>query len=51
MIISQKGLISLTNEQPTTKQEFIGLKGLGKKTFNNYGEEILEIINSYITNI
>ena len=51
MIISQKGLISLTNEQPTTKQKFIGLKGLGKKTFNNYGEEILEIINSYITNI
>ena len=43
-ILSQKGLISLANEKPLTKQEFIALKGLGKKTFDNYGEEILQMI-------
>ena len=43
-VLSQKGLISLANEKPITKQEFLKLKGLGKKTFENYGEEILEII-------
>ena len=44
VILSQKGLISLANEKPLTKQKFIALKGLGKKTFDNYGEEILQII-------
>ena len=46
VILSQKGLISLANEKPLTKQEFIALKGLGKKTFDNYGEEILQIIKN-----
>ncbi|MBO6117599.1 MAG: HRDC domain-containing protein [Bacteroidales bacterium] len=48
VILSQKGLISLANEKPLTKQEFIALKGLGKKTFDNYGEEILQIISQYL---
>ncbi len=46
-VISQKGLIALSNEKPTTKSEFLHLKYLGKKTFENYGEAILEIIKEH----
>lgn len=46
-IISQKGLISLTNKKPKTKEQFTNLKGLGKKKFDKYGEEILKIIKEY----
>ncbi len=49
-IISQKGLVALTNYKPKTEKEFVKLKGLGKKTFDNYGEKILEIIQQYTEN-
>lgn len=49
-IISQKGLIALSNYKPQTEKEFVKLKGLGKKTFDNYGEKILEIIKQYTDN-
>lgn len=46
-VVSQKGLIVLSNEKPITKSEFLHLKYLGKKTFENYGKAILEIIKEH----
>lgn len=48
-VVSQKTLIAICNQKPTTKDELRKIKGVGDKIMNSYGEAILHIINNYLT--
>lgn len=45
-IASNKELISVAKYKPAKKEELLEIKGFGKHKIENYGEEILEIIES-----
>ncbi len=46
-IISNRGLASLATYPPKTKEEFINLYGLSKKTYDKYGETFIEAIRIF----
>lgn len=45
-IASNKELISVAKYKPAKKAELLDIKGFGKHKIENYGEEILEILES-----
>lgn len=45
-IASNKELTSVAKYKPAKKEELLDIKGFGKHKIENYGEEILEIIES-----
>ncbi|UTX50858.1 HRDC domain-containing protein [Chryseobacterium sp. MA9] len=45
-IASNKELISVAKYKPARKEELLEIKGFGKHKIENYGEEILEILES-----
>ncbi|WP_333597523.1 HRDC domain-containing protein [Chryseobacterium flavum] len=45
-IASNKELMSVAKYKPVRKEELLEIKGFGKHKIENYGEEILEIIES-----
>ncbi|BFO68274.1 HRDC domain-containing protein [Chryseobacterium sp. S0630] len=45
-IASNKELISVAKYRPARKEELLEIKGFGKHKIENYGEEILEILES-----
>lgn len=45
-IASNKELISVAKYKPAKKEELLEIKGFGKHKIENYGEEILEILES-----
>ncbi|MFY1046511.1 HRDC domain-containing protein [Chryseobacterium sp. GP-SGM7] len=45
-IASNKELISVAKYKPIKKEELLDIKGFGKHKIENYGEEILEILES-----
>ncbi|MFN1216136.1 HRDC domain-containing protein [Chryseobacterium kwangjuense] len=45
-IASNKELMSVAKYKPVKKEELLDIKGFGKHKIENYGEEILEIIES-----
>lgn len=47
-IITQRSLIGITNELPTTEKELLRMPGFGKKTLKMFGEEILRMVKGYI---
>jgi hypothetical protein len=47
MILSQKALMALAQFLPVSTQELKRIKGIGNKTIEKYGEELLEIIQLY----
>ncbi len=47
MILHQKTIVTLANFMPQTLSALKLVKGMGKKKAEKYGEEILEIVNSY----
>jgi uncharacterized protein YpbB len=47
MILHQKTLETLTNFLPQTQDSLRHIKGLGKIKAEKYGDELLEIINTY----
>jgi hypothetical protein len=47
MILSQKALLALAQFLPASAQELKRIKGIGNKTIEKYGEELLEIIQLY----
>ena len=47
-IIGNKGLVSLATYRPETREEFIGLYGLGETSYNSYGELFIEAIKNYV---
>ncbi|MDR0789240.1 MAG: AAA family ATPase [Bacteroidales bacterium] len=44
VVLSQKALINISNQTPTTMKQLATIKGIGKKTMEKYGESIMEII-------
>lgn len=47
-IITQRALIGIVNELPTTEKELLRMPGFGKKTLQMFGEEILEMVRRYL---
>jgi ribonuclease D len=45
-IATNKELMSVAKYKPTRKEELLDIKGFGKHKIENYGEEILEILES-----
>lgn len=45
-IATNKELISVAKYKPAKKEELLDIKGFGKHKIENYGEEILEILDS-----
>ncbi len=45
-IATNKELISVAKYKPAKKEELLDIKGFGKHKIENYGEEILEILES-----
>lgn len=45
-IATNKELISVAKYKPVKKEELLDIKGFGKHKIENYGEEILEILES-----
>jgi ATP-dependent DNA helicase RecQ len=48
VIFHNKTFEALAYYMPTTKKDFIAIKGVGNKKFENYGEIFIEIIEKYI---
>lgn len=46
-IITQKIVVAVTNNLPTTTQELKNIKGIGKKKLIEYGSDILEIVVAF----
>jgi hypothetical protein len=47
-IITQRALIGIVNELPTTEKELLRMPTFGKKTLQMFGEEILEMVRRYV---
>lgn len=47
MIMHQKVLVQIAEEKPASREELMQINGFGKKQWDKYGEEILEIIEEY----
>ena len=48
MIMQQKTLKELVHFLPVTERELMRIKGFGKKRLEDYGQEILELINAFV---
>ncbi len=46
-IFTQETLYAMCDELPRTHQELLKVKGMGKTRISKYGDEILEVINTY----
>ncbi|MGN1216196.1 MAG: HRDC domain-containing protein, partial [Candidatus Cryptobacteroides sp.] len=46
-VLSQKALLALADILPPGKEGFLRIKGLGKKKWEEFGEEILEILKDF----
>ena len=47
-VLSQKALIGIVNELPTSGKELLRMPGFGKKSLEMFGKEILAIVQEYI---
>ncbi len=47
-IITQRALIGIVNELPTTQKELLRMPSFGKKTLQMFGDEILEMVKGYL---
>ena len=47
IIFSDSTLIEISNKLPKSKEELLDIRGFGEKKLENYGEEIINIINLY----
>ena len=47
IIFSDKTLKHLANDMPTNKEEMLEVNGVGLKKYEQFGEEFLEVIESY----
>jgi len=50
-ILQQKALIGMANLLPTSGKEMLRIPGIGNKVLENYGQELLAIIDEYRSNI
>ncbi len=47
-VLTQKALIGIVNELPTSGRELLRMPGFGKKSLEMFGHEILSIVEEYI---
>ena len=47
-VLTQKALIGIVNELPTSGRELLRMPGFGKKSLEMFGKEILAIVEEYI---
>ena len=47
-VLTQKTLIGIVNELPTTGRDLLRMPGFGKKSLEMFGHEILAIVEGYI---
>ena len=47
-VLTQKALIGITNELPTSGRELLRMPGFGKKSLEMFGKDILAIVQEYI---
>lgn len=47
-VLTQKALIGITNELPTSGRELLRMPGFGKKSWEMFGRDILTIVQEYI---
>ena len=47
-VLTQKALIGIVNELPTSGKELLRMPGFGKKSLEMFGKEILTIVQEYI---
>ena len=47
IIFSDSTLIQISNVVPKNKEELLGIRGMGEKKYEKFGEELLDIINDY----
>lgn len=47
-VLTQKALIGIVNELPTSGKELLRMPGFGKKSLDMFGKEILAIVQEYI---
>ena len=48
VILSQMALLGITNLLPQDAAQLIRIQGVGKVTLEKYGEEILEMVRTYV---
>ena len=46
-VMHQTTLVEIAKAMPQTKEELLDIEGFGKKKYENYGEEILQIISDF----
>ena len=49
-VLTQKALIGIVNELPTSGRELLRMPGFGKKSLEMFGREILAIVREYLEN-
>ena len=47
-IMNNDTLALLATEKPTTREEFIGIKGIGERKYERFGERFVREIRNYI---
>jgi superfamily II DNA helicase RecQ len=47
-VLTQKALIGIVNELPTSGKELLRMPGFGKKSLEMFGKEILAIVQEYM---
>ena len=50
MVVSTKAMMSMANYMPTDKGSMLKMPHFGAKTFEKYGEELLQIIRNFASN-
>ena len=47
-IMNNDTLALLATEKPTTREEFISIKGIGERKYERFGEQFIQVIRNYI---
>ena len=47
MVMTRKAMLALADIMPSDKTGFLSIKGLGNKSWEKFGDEILGILNDY----
>lgn len=47
-IMQNDTLVLLATDKPTTREEFIGIKGIGNRKYERFGERFIAVIKEYI---
>lgn len=50
MVFGDSTLKELSERYPTTKEQFLDINGVGEVKFNKYGENFIEVIDTYVKN-